>query len=100
MGFAVTVLTALSCAFYLYVLVQFRREEMRSKRKPDLLTFAGSSGGPTVPFPVKHEERPHAERNPQGKRKLVPVAQRPVVKAATTRDEPSEDVPPRAVLSR
>ena len=35
MGFAVTVLTALSCAFYLYVLVQFRREEMRSKRKPD-----------------------------------------------------------------
>jgi hypothetical protein len=27
MGFAVAVLTALSCAFYLYVLVQFRREQ-------------------------------------------------------------------------
>jgi hypothetical protein len=89
MRFAVTVLTALPCAFYLYVLVQFRREQMRSKRKPDSLMFAGSNRGPTVPFPVKHEERPHAERNSQGKHKPVPVSQRPVVKAA-------KDVPPRA----
>jgi hypothetical protein len=82
MGFAATVLTALSCAFYLYVLVQFRREQMRSKRKPGSLTFVGSSGEPTVPFPMKHEERPRAERNSQGKHKLVPISQRPVVKAA------------------
>jgi hypothetical protein len=57
MRFTGTVLMIFSCAFYLYVLVQFRREELRSRRKSSSRTIKGSSGEPTASSPVKPEDR-------------------------------------------
>jgi hypothetical protein len=84
MRIAAIILVALSCAFYVFVLVQFWRERRRSKRTPGSLTFLASSEEPTVPLPAKRDEQPAADRNSQRKHKLVPISKRPVIRAAAT----------------
>jgi hypothetical protein len=81
MGIAAIVVVALSCAFYLFVLIQFTRERRRSKRKYDSVTFVGSSEERTVPLPLKRNERFSGARNSPDKQKLVPISQRPVIKS-------------------
>jgi hypothetical protein len=73
-----TILSLLVCAFYLYVLLQFRRECMRMRRKPESMTYMGSNRGPTILFPVKGEKRGRAGRSSRGQNKLAPIARRPV----------------------
>jgi hypothetical protein len=80
MRIAAIVVVALSCAFYLFVLIQFTRERRRSKRKYDSVTFVGSSEERTVPLPLKRNERFSGERNSPVKQKLVPISLRPVIK--------------------
>jgi hypothetical protein len=91
-----TVACLVVAGFYLYVLLQFRRECLRTKRKPNSLTYLGSSGGPTILFPEKHEEHHDARRNAKGQSKVPsasgrPAARRRVRAAKVTRN--SERLP-------
>ncbi|MGA8223869.1 MAG: hypothetical protein WB780_19630 [Candidatus Acidiferrales bacterium] len=79
-----TILSVLVCAFYLYVLLRFRREYLRSRRKPTSLTYLGSSGGPTVLFPEKGEKRHRAGRASRGQNELARIARRRAAKATGT----------------
>jgi hypothetical protein len=79
-----TILSVLVCGFYLYVLLRFRRESMRTRRKPESLTYLGSNKGPTILFPVKDEKRPTGGRNSRGQNEVLHIAKRPTAKAAET----------------
>jgi hypothetical protein len=85
-----TILSALVCGFYLYVLLQFRQESMRTGRKPESLTYLGSNKRPTILFPVKGEKRSGAGGASRGEKKLAPVSKRPAAKAAETTSRGAE----------
>lgn len=79
-----TVLCILVSGFYLYVLLQFRRESLRLRRKPNSLTYLGSNEGPTILFPAKQGERVQAGRIVGGENKLASVSRRPVARIRET----------------
>jgi hypothetical protein len=81
MRIAALAVVALSCVFYLFIFIQFTREQRRSKRKANSLTYLGTREAPRDSFPVKRYDRPHAEQNSQSKRKLVPISRRPAAKS-------------------
>jgi len=78
------VVVALSLAFYFFVLVQFLREQRRSKRNSDSPTFVGSSEEQTDSLPRKCDDRSGLEPNSLRKQKLVPISQRDVIKSVAT----------------
>jgi hypothetical protein len=88
-----TVACLVVAGFYLYVLLQFRREYLRSRRKPNSLTYLGSSGAPTILFPEKREERHDAGRNAKGQSKVASASRRLVAKAPVKSARNSERLP-------
>jgi len=79
-----TVACLVVAAFYLYVLLQFRRECLRTKRKPSSLTYLGSSEGPTILFPAKREERRDTRRDAKGQSRGASASRRPAARARRT----------------
>jgi hypothetical protein len=84
MRIAAMVVVALSLAFYFFVLVQFRREQRRSKRNSGSLTFLGSSEEQSDSLPPKRDDRSRLEPNSPRKQKLVSISQRAVIKSVAT----------------
>jgi len=76
------VLCVLVCAFYLYVLLQFRREYLSTKRKPNSLTYLGSSEGPTVLFPAKSEKRGRVEPKSKARKNAAAASRRAAAKSS------------------
>jgi hypothetical protein len=84
MRIAAMAVVALSCAFCLFVLIQFTREQRRSKRKANSLTYLGTREASIDSFPVKRDERPHAGQNSQSKQQPIPISRRPAAKSLET----------------
>jgi hypothetical protein len=81
MRIAAMAVVALSCAFYLFVFIQFTREQRRSKRKANSLTYLGTREAPIDSFPVKRYDRPHAEQISPSKQRPIPISRRPTAKS-------------------
>jgi len=84
MRIAAMVVVALSLAFYFFVLVQFLREQRRSKRNSGSPTFVRSSEEQTDSLPRKRDDRSRLEPNSLRKQKLVPISQRDAIKSVAT----------------
>jgi hypothetical protein len=80
MRIAAMVVVALSCAFYIFVLIQFTREQKHSKRKAISLTYLGTREESRASFPLTRSEQSSMGQNSPSKRKLVPIARRPAIK--------------------
>lgn len=84
MRIAALAVVVLSFVFYLFVLIQFTREQKRSKRQPNSLTFLGAREKSNVSFPVNRDERSSVEQDSTTNPKLIPISRRPAAKAAAT----------------
>jgi hypothetical protein len=91
MRIAALAVVALSCVFYLFVFIQFTREQKRSKRKANSLTYLGTRETPRHSFPVKRDERPYAEQNSQSKQQPIPISRRPAAKSPDAASQTKRD---------
>jgi len=91
MRIAALAVVALSCVFYLFVFIQFTREQRRSKRKVNSLTYLGTRETPIDSFPVKRDQRPHAEQNSQSKQQPIPISRRPAAKSPEAASQTKRD---------